>query len=216
MVPLTSKIRVVRASSGWVAIDKPAGLLSVPGKGEANQTCAASWCREAFPDARGPITVHRLDMDTSGLLLMALDPETHRALSAQFEARAVAKSYTAVVAGIVAPDSGHFDAPMRLDPDNRPRQIIDAHLGKPAVTRFQVLSRDPAAPSPRSRLALFPLTGRTHQLRLHCAHAGHPILGDPLYGDETSAPRLLLHAETLEFDDPADGTRVRCHAPAPF
>lgn len=219
-------IRVVRATDRWVVIDKPAGVLSVPGKGPENQACAAAWCRGAFPNCTGPVTVHRLDMDTSGLLLMALDAEAHRALSGQFEARTVGKAYAALVAGVVGAERGVIDVPMRMDPENRPRQVVDFELGKSAVTAWRRLGLEDG----RTRLELLPTTGRTHQLRVHCAYTGpgglcgaeagpsgkgHPILGDVLYWDEASAPRLMLHATRLSFHDP-DGSGVECESPAPF
>jgi tRNA pseudouridine32 synthase/23S rRNA pseudouridine746 synthase len=205
-------VRVVSRGPGWIALDKPSGVLSVPGKGEVGAISVVSWLAAHEPSASGPITVHRLDMDTSGLLLVALDGPTQRALSMQFEARTVEKLYTAVVSGRVEPQQGRFDAPMRLDVPNRPRQIVDHVQGKAAVTEFRVVARE----TDRSKLELTPVTGRTHQLRVHCAHAGHPILGDVLYGDRASAPRLLLHATRLVFTDPATSQRIMMDSPAPF
>lgn len=205
-------VRIAAEGEGWLALDKPSGTLSVPGKGEAGEVSIVSWVKSNVPHATGPITVHRLDMDTSGLILVGLTPASQRALSMQFEARAVEKRYVAVVSGELASESGTFDAPMRLDVPNRPRQVIDRSLGKPAVTAYRVLAREQG----RTRLELIPLTGRTHQLRLHCAHAGHPILGDVLYGDPTTAPRLLLHAARLVFTDPATQLRVEVVSPEPF
>lgn len=198
-------------------LNKPAGVLSVPGKGEAKQACAASWVRERFPSATGPITVHRLDMDTSGLLLCALDEGTQKELSAQFERREVEKQYLALVEGQVAQEIGVLDAPMRLDPDNRPYQVVDREQGRPAETAYRVLAYEPGC----TRLELEPRTGRTHQLRVHCAYRGpgglgHPILGDVLYGDVASAPRLMLHAWRLRLADPATGRRIDLEAAAPF
>jgi tRNA pseudouridine32 synthase / 23S rRNA pseudouridine746 synthase len=207
-------VRVVARGSGWIAVDKPSGVLSVPGKGEAGAVSVVSWVMEHEPIASGPITVHRLDMDTSGLLLVGLNAETQRALSMQFEARTVEKRYIAVVTGRVAAENGTFDVPMRLDVPNRPRQIVDHEQGKAAVTEYRVLSRE--AGPPRTRLELVPLTGRTHQLRVHCAHAGHPILGDMLYGDAASSPRLLLHAAWLAITDPSSGQRIEIESPPPF
>lgn len=220
-------IRIVRQSPHWVVIDKPSGVLSVPGKGPQNQACAASWVQARFPNASGPLTVHRLDMDTSGLLLLALDPESHRRLSRQFEAREVEKAYTALVEGRVSADRGVIDVPIRADIENRPRQIVDRIHGRPAVTRWSVTVRA----ADRTRLELIPETGRTHQLRVHCAlpgpqglagtdaapsQGGHPILGDALYGDPATAPRLLLHASRLAFSDPVDAARIELLSPPPF
>lgn len=207
-------VRVLQRGQGWLALDKPSGVLSVPGKGDVGAVNVVSWVMEHEPGATGPITVHRLDMDTSGILLVALDAERQRSLSKQFEARTVEKQYVAIVDGLLPGDSGTFDAPMRLDVPNRPRQIVDLVQGKAAVTGFRVLERSCG----RTRLELTPVTGRTHQLRLHCAHAGHPILGDPLYGGGSAdaAARLLLHATRLAFDDPASSRRIVVDAPAPF
>lgn len=205
-------LRIIARGAGWLALDKPWGVLSVPGKGEVGAISVVSWLAEHEPQISGPITVHRLDMDTSGLLLVALDGPTQRALSMQFEARTVEKLYTAVVSGRVVPEQGMFDAPMRLDVLHRPRQIVDHVQGKAAVTEFRVVARE----ADRSRLELTPLTGRTHQLRVHCAHAGHAILGDVLYGDRASAPRLLLHATRLMFTDPSASRRIRVDSPVPF
>jgi tRNA pseudouridine32 synthase/23S rRNA pseudouridine746 synthase len=205
-----SHLHIVRADprGRWVVIDKPAGLLSVPGKGDDKQDCAASRIRAMFPRASGPLVVHRLDMDTSGLLVLGLDPEAQRDLSEQFEFRRVEKAYIALVTGIPGAESGVIDAPMRLDVNRRPYQIIDFEQGRPAITRWRVLSVE----VDRTRLRLEPQTGRTHQLRLHCAHIGLPILGDVLYGPQPetarSAPRLMLHASELGFDDPTSGQRV--------
>ncbi|CAN5735354.1 RluA family pseudouridine synthase [soil metagenome] len=209
--PLDS-IKVVYASPRCVVIDKPPGVLSVPGKGEHNRACVATWAQARFPRATGPITVHRLDMDTSGLLVVALDPEAQRELSRQFEAREVEKEYTAVAEGMVACDRGVIDAPLRPDPTNRPMQVIDREFGRPARTRYEVRAFEFG----HTRLTLVPETGRTHQLRVHCALIGHPILGDVLYGDAAAAERMLLHASRLCFTDPERGQRVEVHCPAPF
>lgn len=209
-------LTIVHAAPRYVVIDKPAGLLSVPGKGADKQDCAAARVRAAFPAARGPLVVHRLDMDTSGLMVFGLDEDAQRELSWQFESRRVEKSYTAVVAGRVIAESGVFDAPMRLDPANRPVQVVDPLRGREAVTRWRLIGLE----AERSRLRLEPETGRTHQLRVHCAHAGHPILGDVLYGPQPetarSAPRLLLHAAALSFIEPGGVVRVEWESAAPF
>lgn len=225
-----SATQVVFEGDGYVVISKPAGVLSVPGKGEENQRSVVSWCRERYPLATGPIVVHRLDMDTSGLLVLGLTAQCQRALSMQFEARSVQKAYTAVVLGRVAAMSGVVDLPIRADIDRRPIQIVDLVHGRPAITRFYVMGFEPDA----TWLRLEPITGRTHQLRVHCAERcigglasvargaggqelavgepGHPILGDVLYGPSDrphAAERLMLHASELAFDDPKTGHRVR-------
>ncbi len=212
----TPALLVVHASERYVIIDKPAGLLSVPGKGEANQDCVPARVRAMFPHATGPLVVHRLDMDTSGLLVVALDPDTQRDLSAQFEQRAVEKHYIALVDGVVQVETGTIDVPVRPDLTNRPVQVIDPSHHRPAVTSWRILSLE----TDRTRLELTPITGRTHQLRVHCAHIGHPILGDVLYGPQPatseSAPRLMLHAAALSFNDPSTGRRVECTSPPAF
>jgi len=215
---LSNALHVIRLDPHrrWVVIDKPAGLLSVPGKGAEKQGCAAARVREAFPDARGPLVVHRLDMDTSGLLLFGLDDDAQRQLSREFELRRVSKAYTALVAGTPAAESGVIVAPMRADIDNRPYQVIDEANGREAATRWRVLALE----TDRTRMRLIPETGRTHQLRVHMAHVGYPILGDVLYGPQPgtagSAPRLMLHASELGFADPTDGSPVACMSAAPF
>ena len=207
---------IVHRGERLVVVDKPPGLLSVPGKGEENQDCAVARVRAMFPSATGPMVVHRLDMDTSGLLIVALDAEAQRDLSMQFERREVEKCYTALVDGAVGVESGTVDVPIRMDPTNRPYQVVDRSHRRPAVTCYKVLSFE----TDRTRLELIPQTGRTHQLRVHCAHMGHPILGDVLYGPQPrtgeSAPRLMLHANMLTFTDPQTGRRLRVERPAAF
>jgi len=212
---MTNPLPIIASTDRFVVIDKPSGLLSVPGKGPEKADCVASRVREMFPEATGPLTVHRLDMDTSGLILLALDPEAHRSLSMQFEARTVSKTYIALLAGLVEADRGEIYLPIRADISNRPMQIHDPERGKPSLTRYRVLSRDAG----RTRIEFSPETGRSHQLRVHSAHElglGVPILGDALYGDAGSADRLMLHAATLEFDHPSDGSRVQTRTEAPF
>jgi len=203
-----------------VTLRAPPGL-SVPGRGEAKRDCVVRRVAARFGWAR---EAHRLDRDTSGVMAVALDPETHRALSRQFHDRRPAKAYCAIVAGLVAADAGRVDLPLRADIENRPRQIVDHVHGKPAETHYLVLDRvrDDAAggAAGRTRLALRPVTGRSHQLRVHLAALGHPVLGDDLYADpETrrASPRLLLHATALEIDDPTDPERrLRVEARCPF
>lgn len=209
---------VIFQSARLVVIDKPSGMLSVPGKGPDKQDCAIARVKKLFPHARGPMIVHRLDTDTSGLLAVALDERTQRDLSIQFEERRVEKAYLALVDSTLdhAPDSGEISLPLRTDIDNRPYQIVDHTFGKPAQTRYRILARE----LDRARLRLEPITGRTHQLRVHCAHAEGlraPILGDVLYGSASTFPRLALHAEFLSLFDPDNpARRIEFHAPAPF
>jgi tRNA pseudouridine32 synthase/23S rRNA pseudouridine746 synthase len=214
---VSSKIKIVHATERYVVIDKPAGLLSVPGKGEENKDCASERVRAAFAGATGPVVVHRLDMDTSGLLVFGLDADAQRELSMQFEGREVEKRYVALVDGLMSAQSGEIDAPMRADIENRPVQIIDHEQGRASVTRWRLLALE----TDRSRLELEPLTGRTHQLRVHMAHAGHAILGDVLYGPQPRTaslfPRLCLHASMLEFREPGrGGVKVRFESRVPF
>ncbi len=212
---MSGPVPIVLQRETFVVIDKPAGMLSVPGKGPDKADCAASRVREMFPDANGPLVVHRLDMDTSGLLVFGLNPEAQRALSMQFEARTVAKRYRAMLDGILDRDDGEIDLPIRADIDNRPVQIHDPVDGKPSLTRYRVLGREGGI----THVVFTPITGRSHQLRVHASHGlglGCPILGDVLYGDADSAPRLMLHASRLEFDDPATGQRVCAESRPPF
>ncbi len=202
-------IRLIHATDRFAVIDKPPGVLSVPGKGPDKQVCAASMVAQMFPAASGPLIVHRLDMDTSGLMVFGLDHDAQRDLSAQFENRMVEKSYTAVVSGRVNANEGQIDAPMRLDVDRRPIQIIDQDLGRSAITRWRLLGFQHEG----SRLLLTPVTGRTHQLRVHLAYIGHPIMGDVLYGPQPAtaglAERLLLHATSLSFFPPCEQLSTR-------
>jgi tRNA pseudouridine32 synthase/23S rRNA pseudouridine746 synthase len=212
-----------------VAVDKPAGLLAVPGRGAEKADCLSRRVQLQMPDA---LVVHRLDQATSGLMLFARGLEMQRRLSRAFERRAVHKCYLAVASGRLgraAGDTGTIDLPLCADWPNRPLQKIDHDLGKPAVTHWQVLAHGdhPVAPStkdgattlPSTRLALRPITGRSHQLRVHLATLGHPLLGDKLYAPaqiQAAAPRLLLHAWQLELAHPASGEMIRLQAEAPF
>lgn len=212
------ELRVVEASNQWVVVDKPAGLLSVPGIGEEKKDCVVARVRAMFPAATGPMMVHRLDMDTSGLMVVALTPGAQRALSGQFERRETHKRYVALLDGIVAhADEGEVDAPLRLDVSRRPFQVYDWLHGREAVTRWRVLSFE----VDRTRVALWPLTGRTHQLRVHAAllppiGIGRAIVGDPLYGRRLSGERLMLHAGELGFSDPGGGGGVLFRSAVPF
>lgn len=197
----------------WVSvINKPAGMLSVPGKEDA--VSVYSLMREQYPEADGPLTVHRLDMATSGLMLIAKTKRVHQNLQAQFKNRLVRKRYVALLEGIVPKDKGTVDLPLCLNPLDRPRQMVHTEHGKPAITDYQVLER---LDGKRTRIAFYPRTGRTHQLRIHAAHPlglHCPIIGDELYGEK--ADRLYLHAEYLEFTHPITGETVRITKEAEF
>ncbi len=190
--------------------EKPAGLLSVPGRGEANQDCVIARLQQVHAEA---LTVHRLDQVTSGLLLYALGKPMQAALSALFAQRQVGKRYHAILQGEVGDDVGEVDLPLMVDWPNRPRQKVDHAQGKPALTRWQVLARD--LDTGRTRVALEPVTGRSHQLRLHMASLGHPIVGDVLYGAEP-ASRVHLHASELRFAHPVTGQSLAFHSAPPF
>jgi len=195
-------------------VNKPAGLLSVPGRGTDKQDCLISRVQITHPSA---LIVHRLDMATSGILILALDKETHRLLSQQFQQRAIQKHYVAILKGLLSPEQGMIDMPMICDWPNRPKQMIDRVQGKPAQTYYKVLTH--TMDNQRSCVLLKPITGRTHQLRLHCQQLGHPILGDELYGDEearTASPRLLLHASMISFEHVQTGKQVEIVSEVPF
>ena len=197
----------------WLSvINKPAGMLSVPGKEDA--VSVYSLMREQYPEADGPLTVHRLDMATSGLILIAKTKRVPQNLQAQFKNRLVRKRYVALLEGIVPKDKGTVDLPLCLNPLDRPRQMVHTEHGKPAITDYQVLER---LDGKRTRIAFYPRTGRTHQLRIHAAHPlglHCPIIGDELYGEK--ADRLYLHAEYLEFTHPITGETVRITKEAEF
>lgn len=200
---------VVAVETDLLVVNKPAGLLSVPGRGEGKQDCAWSRARTLFPDAQ---VVHRLDMATSGLLLLARGAAMQRGLSKAFADRLVHKRYEAVVCGEPADDEGQVDLPLRCDWPNRPRQMVDPVQGKPSLTHWRVLTREAG----RTRVALQPVTGRSHQLRVHMAAMGWPIAGDELYGDVDAAPRLLLHASELALAHPLDDRPLAWTSRPPF
>ncbi len=194
-----------------LAVDKPAGLLSVPGRGEAHRDCVAARVQAVLSDA---LVVHRLDQATSGVMLFGRGASAQRALSIAFAERRVAKRYEAVVHGEVRGDEGEIDLPLLTDWPNRPRQKVDHERGKRSLTRWRVLSRDPTTNT--TRLQLEPVTGRSHQLRVHLAAIGHAIVGDTLYAHAVTAPRLLLHACELRLPHPADARTLMITSPLPF
>jgi tRNA pseudouridine32 synthase / 23S rRNA pseudouridine746 synthase len=206
-------IRIVLEDAHVVVIEKASGLLSVPGRHAALRDSVLTRLRTWYPDATGPLLVHRLDLETSGLLLVARDLETFVSLQRQFASRTVHKTYAALVDGVPRGDRGVITLPLRVDVDDRPRQIHDPVHGKDAVTEWRVRSREPS----RTRVAFTPRTGRTHQLRVHAAHPqglDAPIVGDRLYGRDDD--RLMLHAERLTFVHPATGRDTTVESPAPF
>lgn len=218
----TFSIPVLHRDQRIIVLSKPIGLLSVPGIGPDKRDCLALRVAKEFPGAR---IVHRLDRDTSGVILMAFDAEAHRELSRQFHDREVSKTYIGIVAGIIETDSGVIDLPMRKDmnPANAPRQVIDRAEGRPAVTQWWVKERlgddRYAACGGATRVLLKPITGRSHQLRLHLKHIGHPILGDDLYAPAAvmkMADRLMLHAQSLTIVHPETASLMTFEAPTPF
>jgi len=208
----------MHADAEVLILDKPAGLLCVPGRGPDKQDCLSRRVQQTWPEA---LIVHRLDQATSGLVLMARSPEAQRRLSRAFELRQVHKRYQAIVAGHMEalPNNawGSIDLPIAADWERRPLRVIDANAGKASLTHWRVLAHDAAADN--SRIALEPVTGRTHQLRVHLAAVGHAILGDALYADPAvcaRSPRLLLHATWLAFEHPGTGQWMEFASPAPF
>jgi len=214
-----SGFSLVHVDASLLVLDKPAGLLSVPGRGEDKQDCLSTRVQARYPDA---LVVHRLDMATSGLMLMARSVGIQRALGAQFERREIHKRYVAVVQGLPTPAESPdgwslIDLPIIVDWPRRPLRIIDAELGKASQTRWRMLAHDSTAQT--TRLELKPLTGRSHQLRVHLQALGHPILGDRLYAPAAvcaMAERLLLHACALAFTHPVSGEVARFESAAPF
>jgi tRNA pseudouridine32 synthase/23S rRNA pseudouridine746 synthase len=203
---------IVFADDAFVVAAKPAGQLAVPGRGEDKQDCLWRRVQREVADA---LVVHRLDQATSGLMLFARGVAVQRALGRAFMQRAVDKTYVAVVAGEVAGEQGEIDLPLAVDWPNRPRQVVDPVRGKASLTRWRVLGRGDGT----TCLALEPVTGRSHQLRVHLLAIGHPIVGDSLYAPPevaAAAPRLLLHASRLAFDHPSRHERVAFESPPPF
>lgn len=220
------EIPLLYADDAILVLDKPAGLLAVPGRGDDKQDCLSARIRQQFPDA---LIVHRLDMATSGLMVMARGLDAQRTMSHAFASRAVTKRYIAVVNGHVTPpaqDWGIIDLPIVVDWPRRPLRIIDHERGKPSVTRWRVMPNDPhrglpvnGLATPSTRLELEPVTGRSHQLRVHLQTIGHAILGDMLYAGtdvQARASRLLLHACSLTISHPGTGQLLTFESPPPF
>jgi tRNA pseudouridine32 synthase/23S rRNA pseudouridine746 synthase len=210
-------IEVLYIDDTLLVVDKPSGLLAVPGRGADKQDCLSARVQARYPDA---LIVHRLDMATSGLMVMARGAAVQRALSQAFAAREVNKRYIAVVAGrLEAPSDawGVIDLPIIVDWPNRPLRMVDHQIGKPSLTRWRVLGYD--ATGSNTRVELEPVTGRSHQLRVHLRELGYPILGDALYAPpavQALASRLLLHAGSLGFTHPLTGEYLAFECPVPF
>ena len=209
--PPNTSLELIHEDHELLVVNKPAGLLSVPGKGDHLKDCLITRLQAAFPEA---LLVHRLDMDTSGVIVFARTPAAQRHLGLQFEKRMMKKSYLALVWGQVDGKEGVIDLPLIVDWPNRPLQKVCHETGRAAVTEWKVLRHDETS----TRMRLFPQTGRSHQLRVHMRELGHPILGDPFYatGPARDFPRLMLHAETLRLRHPDGGRGMTFRAKNPF
>jgi tRNA pseudouridine32 synthase/23S rRNA pseudouridine746 synthase len=206
---------ILHADADIIVICKPSGLLAVPGKGEENQGCVVARIKALYPDCIEQPAVHRLDMDTSGVMVLALTTDAHRELSRQFEHRETEKRYIALIDGEVSGDEGTIELPFRLDVENRPYQIYDPANGKTGITHWKVLSTG----NKKTRVEFIPVTGRTHQLRVHAASEhglGIPIAGDRLYGSGTAPGQLKLHASFLSFTHPRTGERLEFRSEPDF
>ena len=214
---MLANVAVLYEDEAMLVLEKPAGLLSVPGRGEDKQDCLSARAQRLYP---GALIVHRLDMATSGLMILARGLEVQRTLNEAFASRQVNKRYIAVIDGQVAPSLETWrtiDLPIIVDWPNRPLRIIDAQNGKPSLTRWRVMDHNPAEQT--TRVELEPITGRSHQLRVHLLAIGHPILGDALYGSprvQALSPRLQLHACALELNHPVTAETLRFFSPPPF
>lgn len=206
-------LKILYEDEWIVAVEKPSGMLSVPGKNDLDSV--QQRLRLMYPDATGPLVVHRLDMATSGILLAAKDKDVHARLQSQFETRSISKEYIAILDGVPSQEFGIIDLPICLNPLDRPRQMVDFENGKPAITEYKV----ECIKDGRAKVVFKPHTGRTHQLRVHSAHVsglGCPISGDELYGNPDSAPRLCLHASRLVFRHPVSDKEIEIVSPSPF
>ncbi|MDN3639742.1 pseudouridine synthase [Simiduia curdlanivorans] len=200
-------LEFVHEDEFFLVVNKPAKMLSVPGRGPENQDCLISRVQRHFPEA---LSVHRLDYATSGLIIVARSKDVHRQLSILFEQRKIEKSYTAIVSGIIEDDAGSVDLPLICDWPNRPLQKVDMETGKPSRTLYQCVERNQANNS--TRVILTPVTGRSHQLRVHMQQLGHPILGDQFYAPEpvrNASPFLCLHATQLSFTHPVTNSGIK-------
>lgn len=215
MTPPTAPLKILHEDPSIVVVEKPGGLLSVPGRGPEKQDCVVTRARSLFCKMIEQPAVHRLDMFTSGIMVLAITVEAHKNLSNQFQCREVEKIYIGLLDGIVDGDSGVVSLPFRLDPDNRPYQIYDPVHGKVGITRWKKLGVE----NGKTRVEFAPLTGRTHQLRLHASHnkgLGIPIVGDALYGNGTEGERMCLHAAELTFRHPSTDAQIHFISAPPF
>ena len=206
------EIRILHQDEDLLLVRKPDLLLSIPGRHPLNRDCLISRLQVRYP---GASIVHRLDLDTSGIMVVPLNRAAHAHISRQFQQRQVEKGYHAIVYGVVEEDAGEVDLPIACDWENRPRQVICHDRGKAALTRYQVLERG----ADRTRLLLCPVTGRSHQLRIHMRELGHPILGCDMYAHDRAramAGRLMLHASMLAFEHPATGEWLQGECPPEF
>jgi tRNA pseudouridine32 synthase / 23S rRNA pseudouridine746 synthase len=209
--PPQDPLVILHEDAEVLLVDKPAGLLSVPGKGPHLADCLIARVQAVFPDA---LLVHRLDRDTSGVMIFALTPYAQRHLGLQFEKRMTRKTYVARVWGVPEEKTGTIDLPLIVDWPNRPRQMVCHDTGKSAQTDWRLLKNEGTT----ARVRLSPKTGRSHQLRVHMLSMGHPILGDPFYatGDALDFPRMMLHSEELRFNHPQGGHSTKIRSKAPF
>lgn len=209
--PPSDPLVILHEDAEVLVVDKPAGLLSVPGKGPLLQDCLISRLQVVFPDT---LLVHRLDRDTSGVMIFALTRYAQRHLGLQFEKRYTRKTYVARILGVPEEKAGTIDLPLIVDWPNRPRQMVCLETGKSAQTDWKLLKDE----GKTARVRLFPKTGRSHQLRVHMLSLGHPILGDPFYAEGAARdyPRMMLHSEELRFKHPQGGTSVKIRSAAPF
>ncbi|MBR9824774.1 MAG: RluA family pseudouridine synthase [Alphaproteobacteria bacterium] len=210
--PPAGELAVLHADDDILVLNKPSGLLTVPGRTEDHADCLESRARQDYPGAR---IIHRLDMDTSGVIVLALNAHAHRHIGLQFEKRQTQKTYVAKIWGRLESETGRVDQPLICDWPNRPKQHVDHEKGKTAITDWEVIETGDTY----TRVRLTPLTGRSHQLRVHMQFLGHPILGDNLYAPEhvlAASDRLCLHAQTLSFRHPNGGAPVSFSSPVPF
>ena len=208
-------LEIIYKDSSIAVVNKPGGLLSIPGRGEDKKDSVTERFKTLFPRSIDQPSVHRLDMYTSGLLVLAFTKESHRNLSIQFQNKTVVKEYTALLDGEITKESGLIKLPFRLDPENRPYQVFDPVHGKEGITEWEKIGIE----NGKTRILFTPLTGRTHQLRLHSYHEkglGIPIIGDRLYGTGKEGDKMMLHASYLEFTHPETGERINFSSPPPF